>query len=558
MQYPGQSDSIAYPLMYAHNPDRHGKASEHVLSVPPDCPVNLKGLSELIEQMEDIARARAGLKARPVDKPRPGYEFNDPWYDEREKYTILDNPNGGTLLDHRDLLEALWFWGNPLANMMPALASTSVFVPAWIEHADRFLDGWQVEVPSPNLGRLFLPYVHNLFSSGHGLLSTRKYTDPFSATLDAVFETDEGSAVDLLRGKMKTRLGRILGKSRHSLLAHRFEYGLVVFELLIEYPADEGVSLFDTQWMEHFATLTPASRLFGAAVANFLNDTHLLFPTRHFTLTSVTGIEYRGGFLTDGRSTGGALQMVVDDAEPLYRNLPNDRRLITDHTVVDGCSKRQYHSSPSSMLSICESHDTSEHQRSTEAARLLYIMVLSQRFVLAKSRNDIILSQKAMAKRREISFSSWATSWFRQVDEDGLDIAELREGMLTLSTRSWFNVVSGNLVLQRVFENLRSLMRINELYSEVQDRGRDLDDHLEKKESSTQSTVFTIFTFILSPLTFVAGITGGLQFSNFENPFPFVGSGDANGWKIFSIYCSLSSMLFGGVWVYYRWKARKG
>ena len=56
--------------------------------------------------------------------------------------------------------------------------------------------------------------------------------------------------------------------------------------------------------------------------------------------------------MTPCRSLGGGLQMVVNDAEPLYHNLPSETRLVTDQTVMDELSKRHFYCSSSSMLNF--------------------------------------------------------------------------------------------------------------------------------------------------------------------------------------------------------------
>jgi len=42
--------------MYVHNSHLRGKVHEHIISIPPTTDFNLKGLSDIIEEMEDEAR----------------------------------------------------------------------------------------------------------------------------------------------------------------------------------------------------------------------------------------------------------------------------------------------------------------------------------------------------------------------------------------------------------------------------------------------------------------------------------------------------------------------
>ena len=45
---------------------------------------------------------------RAKDNPREGgYDYNDPWYDERHStFSIIDNPRDGSRLDRFDVIEA--------------------------------------------------------------------------------------------------------------------------------------------------------------------------------------------------------------------------------------------------------------------------------------------------------------------------------------------------------------------------------------------------------------------------------------------------------------------
>ena len=103
-------------------------------------------------------------------------------------------------------------------------------------------------------------------------------------------------------------------------------------------------------------------------------------------------------------------------------------------------------------------------------------------------------------------------------------------------------------------------MNVNEFYPEVQERCKDLDEFIAKKQASVQSRVFDIFTFVMSPLSLVIGFMGGKYFTRLNedvHPFPFFDLGIESGWVILLIYGFLFSILFLGVWILYKYKSFK-
>ncbi|EED33605.1 hypothetical protein NOR53_2365 [gamma proteobacterium NOR5-3] len=70
-----------------------------VFSVPPNAGVNLVGLGDKLQALEDETRAATGTLCSGDN--RPGYSSPDPWYDGRgteHNHTIVDSPRSGTLL----------------------------------------------------------------------------------------------------------------------------------------------------------------------------------------------------------------------------------------------------------------------------------------------------------------------------------------------------------------------------------------------------------------------------------------------------------------------------
>ena len=90
-------------------------------------------------------------------------------------------------------------------------------------------------------------------------------------------------------------------------------------------------------------------------------------------------------------------------------------------------------------------------------------------------------------------------------------------------------------------------MKIEKFYQEVKDRSEDLDNFIAKKQADIQSRVFDIFTFIMSPLNLVIGFIGGYQFTQFtdkDDPVPFIPFKIQSGWVVFLSYFLFWSLIF--------------
>ena len=607
MAYPDGEERV-YQCMYVHDPYSEGKRHEHRISVLPNEDFNLKGLTDILEEMEDEARRRKGFPPRPKDNPREeSYRYNDPWYDERHaSCSIVDTPGDGSTLDRSDILEALWYYGAPLHNIVPQYVTCSVFIPFWsgselTKMITEASSDWQNTVPEKNALKWFFPFVENIFSSksehsnqtGHQPLISYEYQQPFSLNLVPDFGEFEGIAIDVVQRKSLEKSIDILNKSAMRLVFHQYEYGLSFFEIIID-PVEGDCSIFDTQWLEQCITLTPFKTLlepvlsawkgrFGDRYPKLESSIidHLEMPNKHFVSTTLTQFKHEGGLLSKGRSTGGALQMMVCDENPTYKNLPHDSAILTTDSVLDITSKRHYFCSSSSLLNFDDVATHSEHIQAHEATRIIFNMALAQRFILSKSRLGIILAERNYHDRKKISLWRWLGQAACQLpglfmsqfsDSKGhnrpgseVNISKLRADIQHMTTSSWFHVISSKKPIQEIFYNIRSAMEINQLYQEVQDRCVELDEFIMKKESTKQSRIFEFFAFIMSPLGLIVGFAGGLEFNTWEvskrNPFPsflswiFPGLKDYDGsvWPVLGIYFLAFLGIIGCAWILHKW-----
>ena len=68
---------------------------------------NLKGLADILEKIEDHAREK-NETTREKNNPRNGYDYNDPWYDERHTFFNYRHARNGSHLERDDIMEAIW------------------------------------------------------------------------------------------------------------------------------------------------------------------------------------------------------------------------------------------------------------------------------------------------------------------------------------------------------------------------------------------------------------------------------------------------------------------
>ncbi|MDC0229639.1 hypothetical protein OAK48_01570 [Deltaproteobacteria bacterium] len=579
MSYPDSPEEKRYPLTYVHNPKNKGKASEHVISVPPTESYNLKGLSELLEKIEDRSRAQKKEAERPKSKPRVGYDYNDPWYDERDKNnSIIDNPQDGSRLERLDLLEALWHYGNPLERVEVKYATTSIFIPFWEEggvdemkglFSDKYWDKFsyknEAKLKQFKIGNGFLPFVEEIFNTtdqkptAEGTLQAWSYKEEVQLNLEPRYLHDYGPAVSEIRDLAKQKVNKLILKAKIDFRIFAYEFGLGLINLDIDL-SDKECSIMDTQWMEHMISITDFDKLLSNTSIDSAKI-NALVPSKHFACTTLTQFKFKGGSMTDCRSLGGGLQMVVNDAEPLFHNLPTEIQLKTEQAVVDEVTKRHYYCSSSSMLNFDESAFKWEHTEAHAYASMIFNMVLAQRFILAQSRKDIVEKEWDYNETSHINFLGWLKRRVegKQTSPEN-EIHAIRERVQHMTTSSWFNVVSSDSAIQRVFEKLRNQMNVDKFYTEVQERCNDLDEFISQKQASVQSKVFDIFTFVMSPFNLVVGFMGGLYFTRLNeetHPFPFFDLDIQSGWILFLIYSVFFSILFLGVWILYKYKSFK-
>ena len=420
-----------------------------------------------------------------------------------------------------------------------------------------------------NALREFLPYMESIFidtaniSKNEKPLSAFVFNDQLSLKIDPNHTVDEGPAVDIIRSENQKHIESILEKSDTILRSFLYEYGLCLMEIIVK-PSKNGLSIRDSQWLEHFITLTPFETLLGNIIDTF--ELKAEIPHKHFACTTLTKFNYQGGHLRKGRSIGGGIQMMVSDVEPIFKNLPFNTELQTQQTVIDETSKRYFYCSSTSILNFDDVANFEEHNVAHITSSVLFNMVLAQRFILSKSRQDIVLAESQYNLRKKgLTLRKWMIKSFsikpKYIDgEEQIDISELREKIQHMTTNSWFNVVSNNESIQNVFEKLRAQMKIEKFYQEVKDRSEDLDNFIAKKQADIQSRVFDIFTFIMSPLNLVIGFIGGYQFTQFtdkDDPVPFIPFKIQSGWVVFLSYFLFWSLIFLIVWMIYKYKSAK-
>jgi hypothetical protein len=258
-----------------------------------------------------------------------------------------------------------------------------------------------------------------------------------------------------------------------------------------------------------------------------------------------------------GKRAVSGLQMMVNNVEPLYKNLPLSISLKESELVVDETSKRRYLCASTSLLSLNQVGSLQEHNFIHESGRIIFNMILTQRFILSKFRHDVVDAELRHRTEKNRNFGQWFINCFRfkKRNPDEKSISELRSEIQQLTTSSWFNVISTHDANQNIFETLKQTMKIDVVYSEVQDRCSDLDESIAKKQNDAQSNVFAIFTFILTPLELAFGFVGSYQFSQ-NQPFPFTDFAPSP-WLTVAIYMGGFVCFSATLWAYYNWRVFK-
>ena len=87
-------------------------------------------------------------------------------------------------------------------------------------------------------------------------------------------------------------------------------------------------------------------------------------------------------------------------------------------------------------------------------------------------------------------------------------------------------IPSSDIPFQEVLKKLRNPLNVNEFYTEVQERCKDLDEFIVKKQN------FDIYKCAILPLSLVIGFMGGRYFTRLNedtHPFPFLDLDIENG-----------------------------
>lgn len=114
-----------FALMGLHRPDARGTGADMTLSVNPWTGIDLQLLWTELERLEtDRWEGRRPCDAiRPLASYPPGAGYNQPWWDDGGRYTLLGAPKAlpdwpaGSRLTWAEVLEAAWQCYSPLAGL---------------------------------------------------------------------------------------------------------------------------------------------------------------------------------------------------------------------------------------------------------------------------------------------------------------------------------------------------------------------------------------------------------------------------------------------------------
>jgi hypothetical protein len=113
-----------FALMGLYRPGLAGTGNDMTISVDPRSGISLKDLWQRLEALENErwGSARPNTAPRRINSYAPGTGYDQPWWDDHGRYTLLGAPKSihaepGSKLDWGDVLEAIWQSYNQLRDL---------------------------------------------------------------------------------------------------------------------------------------------------------------------------------------------------------------------------------------------------------------------------------------------------------------------------------------------------------------------------------------------------------------------------------------------------------
>jgi len=476
-----------------------GGAGQHVISVDPARGVTLMGLGGLLEATEKAAEAEQGrtrkdrdgkTRARQPELPgRHGYGLDDPWYDGRgHAFTIIDNPNSGSVLTSDEVNEVVWAYGNPGLHTQVLNARATFFLQISCDQStDRFAfrrtcRGWRsVESPMASL---------------EGLLpSVARALVPLAMAPPGVQDLED-CAIHFDREQKPFEEHAFLQGARERLILFPEKIGVLRIEIDLG-----GLTVFDL----------------GTRLAQARKDLHSMLRTDPVHLALELGLTGAFQLAKDGdihhffqlqfADTGFALDSIqlglkaclyqlARGVSPEFRVLPHSRILKRLERVsrVDG--REEVWILPNGCMSL---------------------EVVSRAPALDEGR-ALLMSLAHFQKEYFVRIATSAANATDNISRGGLvrrkglrELATLHRDLVEFMSRWRLDEVSPDPWNQSVYQGSLKALRIHELGLAARDRVSQMAELIMAEREREQNRFLGFITLVFLPISLVAGLFSGIQ-----------------------------------------------
>ena len=503
----------------------------HIISTNPLTGFYLQGLGKKLELLEQTKEDNLQYELPPERKRvkmgegRHGYNVPSPWYDGRGHFhTIIDSPSFslnnqpvcGSLLSSKEVLEALWDYGNPAQFVNVLEAELVLICPAQVGEGCE--TQWSESAPFAELAPDFSEEIKQIFdeSSSLGSLSIHLRRSDSMASIDGVFITEQ-------------QLWRLLDD--YAIWVGRFRFDSSINNM---FKLGKVVNLIKHSKLGNLLSpeITP-----GIKLLNFAQSLHIVncrIPPTDLSLKAIAGpsaqIMHQ---LATASGVGFFQQAEKDELSTSIRVFSRDQQnvaYVTDKGV-----------------SVVSLRNTALAQESGFHNPKQYQILISLAFL-----------QKTAVQHLAVIFAKHRCE--RNYGKAAKLVLEDRWRLLSIEQSLLFSHVSELHFGQASFEALVSLLKIKDRLSNLADKIEELSRNIQEMRANFYQKIAFCVTVFFAPLAITASFFSGTHMQRHfaDTHIIFLNSiGEMDGWIQFAIV--LSSLTFATMllWMVTKWMFSK-